>query len=76
MKRNADPRTHYYVSRCTQCPTWIVHSPNAPMRAEREARRHAKRRTGHEAYVIDLNALAVVYRRRFDALDESEDAPF
>lgn len=68
MRRNNDPRDHYYVVRCSQCPKWIEHRDRKPIAAERVAHRHAKRKAGHEAYVIDLNVLTVVCRYRFDAM--------
>lgn len=76
MRQGVDPRSHYYLTRCADCPEWYVECPQAPFKAEREARRHAKRRTGHTAYVIDVTALSVVYRRRYDALTVSDEPTF
>lgn len=78
MKRNNDPRDHYYLVRCVSCPLWIQHMDCKPIAAERAAHKHAKRHAGHDAYVIDLNALKVVCRYRFEAMltPDGLDAPF
>lgn len=68
--RNDDPRDHYYLVRCTRCGL-LSHMDRRPFAAAREARKHAKdlRRAGtHETYVVDLNALKIVHRYRFDRL--------
>lgn len=80
MKRNSDPRDHYYVARCSQCPKWIVQCPKSPIKAERAASQHARRCPGHDAYVIDLDTLSVVYRRLYEPLltvaNEADKPPF
>jgi hypothetical protein len=65
---NTDPRNHYYIARCAACPEWIEHCPQAPFKAERVARKHAKHQPGHEAYVVDVSSLNVVHRYRYDAI--------
>lgn len=46
-----------------------------PLAASRDADRHARRKPGHESYVINLNRLEIAYRKRYDALALGDDEP-
>lgn len=77
-RRNSDPRDHYYLARCVICGV-LGHYDRRPIAAARDARKHARdgRRKGvHEAYVIDVNALRVVSRHRYDRLELTDVPPF
>lgn len=67
-----DPRDHFYLTRCRDCPDWHEAHPDRPLTAARHACKHASEHPGHEAYVINLYLLKVVHRYRFDALTKSE----
>lgn len=71
VKGNTDPRTHFYIARCT-CGAMIC-CPQAPIKAELWAMKHARRNSGHMAYVVNVNLLTVDHRYRFDAIPDNED---
>lgn len=78
MRYNTDPRDHYYIVRCVLCQV-IGEYDRKPLAAARDARKHARdqrRRGVHETYVIDVNALRVTSRHRYERLALALEPPY
>lgn len=70
---NDDPRQHVFLTRCETCSSWFEVHERAPLKADKSARSHARRRKGHRAYVVDLTRLEVVNRYRYEPTQPTFD---
>lgn len=75
MRDRDDVRVHYYLVRCAKC-VFIQHYDMRPIAAQRAMDRHARLHPGHNVYVVDVTAVAVVHRACFEELSCGDDPPF